>query len=108
RVLLEDRVLAAAGRVLQLVDGLGVEEVVLAVAPPLVLAAAIELVRVAGAGGERAAMPADDLLGDDRRADAADARRGAGEIVIDEGAIQPHRLEDLRAAVALQRRDAHL
>ena len=42
RVFLEDRVLPAARRVLQLEHGLRVEQVVLAVAPPLVFAADVE------------------------------------------------------------------
>ena len=32
----------------------------------------------------------------------------AGEVLVDEGAVEADGLEDLRAAVALQRRDAHL
>ena len=43
-VLLEDRVLAAARRVLQLEHRVGVEQVVFAVAPPLVFAAPFEIV----------------------------------------------------------------
>jgi len=42
-VLLEDRVLTAAGRVLQLEDRVGVEQVVFAVTPPLVLAAPFQI-----------------------------------------------------------------
>jgi hypothetical protein len=74
--------------VLQLEDGLGVEEVVLAVAPPLVLAARIELGRgrrcVRTRGGA-----ADDFFGDDADADAADARRGPGEVLVDERLSRP-------------------
>ena len=44
----------------------------------------------------------------DVEADAADARRGPGEVAVDELLLEADRLEDLRAAVALQRRDAHL
>ena len=67
RVLLEDRVLAAARRVLQLEDRLRVEEVVLAVAPPLVLAAPVELGSVDRPRRERAAVPPAHFLGDRRR-----------------------------------------
>ena len=42
-VLLEDVVAPGPGRVLQAEDGLGVEQVRLALAPPLVLAADVEL-----------------------------------------------------------------
>ena len=40
--------------------------------------------------------------------DPADARGGAGEVGVDQLALQADRLEDLRAAVGLDRRDAHL
>ena len=39
---------------------------------------------------------------------AADARRRAGEVALDELGREPDRLEDLRAAVRRDRRDAHL
>ena len=45
RVFLEDRVLAAPRRVLQLEHGVGVEQVILAVAAPLILAARLEIGR---------------------------------------------------------------
>ena len=108
RVLLEDRVLAAARRVLQLEHRLGVEQVVLAVAPPLVLAAPLEIVLADRPRRERLLVPPPHFFGDDVDADAADARGGAREVLVDERAVEPDRLEDLRAAVALQRRDAHL
>src|SRR5438034_1323685 len=40
--------------------------------------------------------------------DALDHRRGAGEIFLDQLARQADRIEDLCAAVGLERRDAHL
>ena len=40
--------------------------------------------------------------------DAFDARRGAGEVLVHQLLVQPDGFEDLRAAIALQRRDAHL
>ena len=40
--------------------------------------------------------------------DAFDARRGAGEIFLDQVLVQPDGFEDLRAAIALQRGDPHL
>ena len=104
-----DRVLPAARRVLQLLHRLGVEEVQLAVAPPLVLAARRRARRRAGRPRrERALVPLLDLLRDDVDADAADARRRPREVAVDERLLEADRLEDLRAAVALQRRDAHL
>jgi hypothetical protein len=94
--------------VLQLEDGVGVEQVVLAVAPPLVLPAPFQVRRGAGSRRERAVMPLQHFGGDDVDADAADARRRPGEIPIDERLVEPDGLEDLRPAIALQRRDPHL
>ncbi len=53
-------------------------------------------------------MTLDRFVGDFLEADAADARRRIREIRFDELLIQADRFEDLRAAIALQRRDAHL
>ena len=96
--------LAAARRMLQLEHRLRVEQVVLAVAPPLVLATRLQLVVLAAAAGERLTVAADHLLGHHVDADAADARRGPGEAGVDELLVKADRLEDLRAAIALQRR----
>ena len=93
---------------LQLEHRVGVEQVVLAVAPPLVFAAPLEVVLADRPRGERLLVPAPHLLGDDVDADAADARRRAREVLVDEGALEADGFEHLRAAVALQRRDAHL
>ncbi len=48
------------------------------------------------------------FLGDFLQANAFDGRRRAGEIFLDETGGQSHRVEDLRAAVGLIGRDAHL
>jgi hypothetical protein len=48
------------------------------------------------------------FLGDLGQADALDAGRGAGEILVDEIGLQADRVEDLRAAIGLVGRDAHL
>ena len=53
-------------------------------------------------------MASEDFVGDHVDADATDPRGGPREVLIDEGAIETDGFEDLRAAVALQRRDAHL
>ena len=110
RVLLEHLVLAAAGRVLQLVDGLRVEQVVLAFAAPLVLAAGLEgavrpllLTERVGAGVATA-----DLFGHLVQADAAQAADRAGEVLVDQIGTEADRLEDLGAGVGRHGRDAHL
>src|SRR5690606_4150856 len=46
--------------------------------------------------------------GDDLEPNAADAAGGAGEVLVDQLATEANRLEDLGAAVALHRADAHL
>ena len=109
-VLLEDGVLLRAGGVLELEDGLGVEEVVLPLAPPLVLPAHLEL-PVRPLGGPALvghAVPGGHLGGQHREADAADAAGRAGEVLVDQGAVEPDGLEDLGAGVGGHGRDAHL
>jgi len=83
--------------VLELVDRLGVEEVELALTPPLVLAADLEgAVRpLGGVRGERQEVPAGDLFGDLVEADATEAADGAGEVLVDEGGREADCLEDL-------------
>jgi len=108
RVLLEDGVLAGARRVLQLEHRLGREEMVFGIAPPLVFAADGELRPAAGPRGVRHAMALERLARDPVDADAADAGRGSDEVRRDDGRVEADGLEDLGAAVALQRRDPHL
>ena len=108
RVFLEDPVLPAARRVLQLEDRFRVEEVIFAVAPPLILAARVQLVDTRGLTAERALVAQARFPGDDIDADAAHARGRVREEAIDEFRIEADGLEDLRAAVAGERRDAHL
>jgi hypothetical protein len=48
------------------------------------------------------------LAREDVEADAADPRRRAGEVPVDEVALEADGLEDLGAAVGLGRRDPHL
>ena len=90
--------------------GLGVEEVRLALAAPLVLAADLELAvrRGDAAARVRRRVASSDLLGDRVELDAAQLRRRTGEVAVDEGLGQPDGLEDLGAGVGGDRRDAHL
>ena len=64
--------------------------------------------RSTGRSGNARRCRAGTSCGDLVDADAADARRRVREVRIDEFLIQADRFEDLRAAIALQRRDAHL
>ena len=110
RVLLEDVVAAGARGVLEAEDRLRVEQVRLALAAPLVLAAYVQgAVRGRDAGGRvRLGVAGGDLLGDDVEADAADLGGGAVEVLLDEGLVETDGLEDLGATVGGDRRDAHL
>lgn len=109
-VLLEDVVALVAGGVLEAEDRLGVEQVRLALAAPLVLAADLQrTVRGGDAGGGVAlGVAGGDLLGDDVEAGAADLGGGAVEVLRDEVLVQADGLEDLGAPVGGDRRDAHL
>ncbi len=108
-VLLERRVAAAASRVLELGDRERVEEVVLAIDAVLDVSACAELLVIDRPVGRiRPVLAHLDFAGDHVDADAADAGRRPGEVLVDEVLIQPQRLEDLSAVVALNGADAHL
>ena len=102
RVLLEDVVALRARGVLQLEHRLGVEEVVLALAAPLVLAARPQVAvgRLLGTVEVGEAVTGGHLLGEHVEADAAEAAGGAGEVLVDELLGQADRLEHLGAGVA--------
>ena len=53
-------------------------------------------------------VPAQRFLGQHVEVDALNAAGGAGEAAVDHFVLQADGFEDLRALVALQRRDAHL
>ena len=109
-VLLEHVVAPGTGGVLETEDGLGVEQVGLALATPLVLAADGELAvrRADAAARVRRAVPHRDLLGDHVELDAAELGRRAGEVAVHQGLREPDGLEDLRTGVGGHRGDAHL
>jgi hypothetical protein len=98
-----------AHRLLHERDRLGIPHVVLAVAAPCVDAAdRQQLLAGAAVRRIRAGMTLERLRREHVDADAADARGGVGEVLVDQLPVQTDRLEDLRAAVGLDRRDAHL
>ena len=109
-VLLEDVVAPLPRRVLQPEDGVGVEQVRLTFAPPLVLPAHAELavrephpVRRVCRG-----VPGRGLRGEDVEPDSTELAHRAGEVAVDELLRQAERLEDLGAAVGRDGGDAHL
>src|SRR5690606_19868630 len=109
-VLLEDVEALGPGGVLELEHRRRVEQVVLALAAPLVLATELELavgpfLGPAGVGGR---VASGDLGGDLVETDATEAADRAGEVALDELLAEPDRLEDLGAGVARHRRHTHL
>ena len=109
-VLLEDLVALGPRRVLELEHGLGVEEVELALAAPLVLATNLELAvgPLGRAGLVGPAVPSRHLGRQDARPDAADAAEVPVKYSSISVAVEADGLEDLGAGVGGHRRDAHL
>ena len=93
---------------LQLGDRFRRPHMLLAARAILVLAAGVERLAKNRVVSECELMQAIRFLGDFEQSYALDIARGAGEIFLDERRIQAHRLEDLRAAIRLVGRDAHL
>ena len=98
----------AAHGVLQRCDRVGGPGMVLATGTERVLAAEIERVLVDLLVAERHGVAAHGFLGDLGETHALDAGVGAGEILGDEIGLQSDGVEDLRAAIGLIGRDAHL
>ena len=98
-----------AGRMLQLGDDVGAEDVGFALAAPLILAAHVEIERLRNFGARIGMfVAAQRFFGDRLDADALDAAGRAGEKLLNEFAVEPDRLENLCAAIAVLRGDAHL
>src|ERR1700720_4177538 len=83
-------------------------EVALAAQPEGVIAAEIKHLAIERIVAEGARVPHQRFLGDRGEIGPLDRRRGAGEVFLDEVAFQSDRVEDLRAAIGLISRDAHL
>ena len=109
-VLLEDRILPGAGGVLKFEHGVGVEQVVLAFAAPLVLPAHLKFTVRAFVGpvevGQRVA--GGDVGGDVVEFDPAHRAVQAGEVLVEHGLGDPDGLEQLGSGVGGHRGDAHL
>ena len=98
----------AAHGMLQRGNGFRGPGVVLAAGAVGIFAADVERGLVFQRIAERVGMAARGFLGDFGQADTFDPRVGADEILGDELRLQPDRIEDLRAAIGLVGRDAHL
>ncbi len=109
-VLLEHRVVAALRGLLQQEDRLGVVEVLLAGAAPLVVAAGAQVAVRRGGPLVRIGHTVADrhLFRQIVKATARDTRDGAGEVVVDHRVVEADGLEQLGATIAHDRRDAHL
>ena len=94
--------------VLELEHGFRVEQVVLTVAPPLILATPLKVGVLNFSIRVRIVMAFAYFRFDNVKADTPDAGSGKREIFINECLVQSYRLEDLRAAIRLDRRDTHL
>ena len=110
RVLLEDVVSTFAGGVLQLEHRVRVEEVVLALSSPLVLASDLEGA-VSPFGWvlrEGVGLAFLDRLGQDVEPDTTEPADRAREVLVDDFGRETDRLEDLCAGVGGNGRNAHL
>src|SRR5665213_3597898 len=96
------------GGMLERRDGLGAPDVRLATQAELIVAADFEVVLQDRRMAESIAVTAERLLGNLFQPRTLDRCGGAGEVALDEFALQPDRGEDLRAAIRLIGRDAHL
>ena len=103
-VVAEDRVLTSAGGVLQCVDGLRVEQVVLAFAAPLVLAAEIQLAvgLLFRTRQECAAVTSRNIFCDLIETDTFQRRNSSGEVLVQELLRQTDGVGQLSATVGLQ------
>ena len=105
---LEDVVAAGLGGVLEAEDRLGVEEVIFPLAAPLISAAPVQDGGPDLAVGVGAGVVVEGLAGDLLQADTADPGGGLVEVLGDQVFAQADSLENLGAAVAGDRADAHL
>ena len=105
---LELLIVIGTGRLLQGSNGERIEEVLLTILAPLILAARIKGRIIRYPLGICLGMPCQQLGGNPLQISAADAGRGPGKVLVDHRLVQSHRLKDLGAAVALYRGDPHL
>src|SRR5947209_5961144 len=93
---------------LQLVNGLRIEKMMFALPAITVLSARVETIFCRPTVREAALVPQPSFFSDHIQTDAANPRSRPGEITIDKILAQADRFKDLRPAIALKCRDAHL
>ena len=108
RIFLERVEVLGPHALLQAMDRLGIEQMELAVRAPLIQTADRQRMPVDAAIREGRLVTHEHFLRDHVHADAADTRRRPREVLVDDVLTQAHRFEHLRAAIALDRGDAHL
>ncbi len=108
RELLEGGEALLLNGVLQFADRLRIEQVILAADAVLIRAAGFEFRVRFGDRPEREIVLHLRFARKNIEADAFDARGRAGEVLLNQRFVQADGFEDLGAAIALQRRDAHL
>ena len=101
-------VAALVHRVLQLRNRQRIQQVIFAVDAKLIGAADVQLGFRFRGGAERVRVLGLGFARQNIQAHAFDARSGSREVPVDQVLVQADGFEDLRAAIALQRRDAHL
>ncbi len=79
-----------------------------AVSPPLVLAPRGQVDLLIGKEAKGPVVPKAGFLRNHLQARALDARRGIGEVLVDQSSVETHRLEDLGPAIGLNRGNSHL
>src|SRR3954452_2676799 len=97
-----------ADTVLQFADRVGIQQVIFAVYPEVIAAAYRELSVGVRNGAEGEFVLKLRFARQNVQSNSADPGSGSGEIRLDQIFIKSDGFEDLRAAITLQRRDAHL
>ena len=99
-VFFEDGVITEAGRLLEFVNGNGIEEVLLTVGTPLVNTAGVEGgVALVIAGRKGLLVAGKGLLRDRAKSDALDAGCGLSEVFVNEWLVEADGFKNLSATV---------
>src|ERR1051326_472709 len=106
-VLPEDFGTARAHGSLEFVDGLWVEQVILAVFAPLILATGLEHMSIDRPGREGALMTREDLFRNEIDPHTLHPGGGPGDVFVNELLFESNGFENLRTPIALDGRNPH-